>query len=185
MGWVNNPMTSTNVVHRNGTEIITGNKTFTSPIKLSNSTSNTPTIKTDDNYAALDKNPPEDDGEESTKIATVGWVRKVIQVDDETVVKQYVSPSGDDNNDGKSVETSKKTITKAMETLNKYRLSSATGLDISLYISGDYDLNTYGISRPIIAHPDAINQNKLLISGTDDPRWKNKDKIKYIHKLDN
>lgn len=34
MGWVNNPATSTNVVHRSGTETITGSKTFTNAINV-------------------------------------------------------------------------------------------------------------------------------------------------------
>lgn len=38
MGWVNNPATSTNVVHRTGNETITGTKTFTSTISFTNIT---------------------------------------------------------------------------------------------------------------------------------------------------
>lgn len=36
MGWVNNPATSTNVVHRSGNETITGVKTFTSDVSIAN-----------------------------------------------------------------------------------------------------------------------------------------------------
>lgn len=41
MGWVNNPSTSTNVVHRSGAETITGQKEFTGGIKINNTGSTT------------------------------------------------------------------------------------------------------------------------------------------------
>lgn len=103
------------------------------------------------------------------EVVDAAWVRKVIQVDDSTVVREYVSASGDDSNDGKSSAHPKKTMDAAMAVLNSYRLSSPTGLNITMKILGDYDIESHNTNKdnPIIAHPDAVNQNKLMISGDD------------------
>lgn len=101
------------------------------------------------------------------ELVDAAWVRNVIQVDDSTVVLEYVSSSGNDENDGKTEYKPKKSIDAAMSVLNSYRLSSPTGLDIQMKILGDYDIftNNKTTYNPIIAHPDASNQNNLLISG--------------------
>lgn len=101
------------------------------------------------------------------EIVDAAWVRNVIQVDDSTVVLEYVSSSGDDKNDGKTEDKPKKSIDAAMSVLNSYRLSSPTGLNIQMRILGGYDIFTNNKTTydPIIAHPDASNQNNLLISG--------------------
>ena len=100
------------------------------------------------------------------EVVDAAWVRKVIQVDDDTVVHEYVSANGNDANDGKTQSKSKRTITSAMEVLNKYRISSANGLTIILEIDGDYDIYENGNEYPpIIAHADAVNQNTLAIIG--------------------
>lgn len=103
------------------------------------------------------------------ELVDAAWVRNVIQVDDSTVVLEYVSSSGNDENDGKTEDKPKKSIDAAMSVLNSYRLSSPTGLYIQMKILGDYDIftNNKTTYNPIIAHPDASNQNKLLISGND------------------
>ena len=59
MGWVNNPATSTNVVHRTGDETIAGVKTFTSNIRTKNDLvdlSVTPTSNNYSSYTFIDKN---------------------------------------------------------------------------------------------------------------------------------
>ena len=57
---------------------------------------------------------------------------------------------------------------RALDVLNSYRLSSSTGLAITMNILGDYDIELHNITKnsPIIAHPDAVNQNRFMISGS-------------------
>ena len=101
------------------------------------------------------------------ELVDAAWVRNVIQVDDSTIVLEYVSSSGNDENDGKTEDKPKKSIDAAMSVLNSYRLSSPTGLNIQMKILGEYDIFTNNKTpyNPTIAHPDASNQNNLLISG--------------------
>lgn len=68
MGWVNNPATSTNVVHRSGDETIAGNKTFSNKIK-GNLQGNADSATYATTQATSDN---------STKIATTAWVRTYV-----------------------------------------------------------------------------------------------------------
>ena len=68
MGWVNNPETSTNVVHRSGDETIAGNKTFSNKI-IGNLQGNADTATYATTQATTDN---------STRIATTAWVRNYV-----------------------------------------------------------------------------------------------------------
>lgn len=68
MGWVNNPATSTNVVHRSGDEYIGGTKTFSSKI-VGNLQGNADTATYATTQATSDN---------STRIATTAWVRNYV-----------------------------------------------------------------------------------------------------------
>ena len=68
MGWVNNPATSINVVHRSGNETIGGTKTFSSKI-VGNLQGNADTATYATTQATTDN---------STKIATTAWVRTYV-----------------------------------------------------------------------------------------------------------
>lgn len=142
-------------VHKTGTETITGNKTF-----------NGTTILKGGTFTTLTESPP--DTADGHEVVDAAWVRQVIQVDDSTVVREYVSASGNDDNDGKTLSTPKKTMDAALAVLNSYRLSSPTGLAITMNILGDYDIELHNTTKnsPIIAHPDAVNQNRFTISGS-------------------
>ena len=70
MGWVNDPAKSTNVVHRSGTETITGDKTFNGNVSLgSGATATTPAS-----------------GDNSTKVATTAFVNNYVTGASTTVI---------------------------------------------------------------------------------------------------
>ena len=62
MGWVNNPSTSTNVVHRSGTETATGNKTFSGTVSFTGTATATTQATSDS----------------STKLATTAFVNNAM-----------------------------------------------------------------------------------------------------------
>ena len=67
MGWVNNPATSTNVVHRDGAETITGVKTFTGAVNMTTMPNGTDlTVKT------------QTQGDNSSKAASTAYVDTAI-----------------------------------------------------------------------------------------------------------
>lgn len=148
MGWVNNPETSTNVVHRSGDETITGTKTFTQNVNIKNNNLDlaiTPTNNVFSTITFRDKN--------NTTTASVQNSQRTYGVND---LCFYVNDNSSKSH-GFRIRTDK--IVEPIEN-NTYSLGSITNKWANVYSN---EINTDIIGTKYIQHYDGGHLSTLTL----------------------